>query len=190
MPPEKFVREGHTLDTEHYLLTQFYPPLKQLTEMHLPMLDRKVHLILEQRAIKLEMEAQGQSDNLDFFCRKRVSEKIKGEATDKQSKSMEEQVAEHLVEQAVTEMLSTRILESIVKLESDEQGDDYDYGMEESMRRERGDAVIAAREVMKSAMWNKLGIFAPIPSEEIVIAAPKLKRPRINLSDLGLRANA
>ncbi len=66
MTPQRFVREGHTLDTTFYLLTQLYPPLGQLTEMHLPLFARKIHHLLEQYALKLEMEVEGGAQTLKF----------------------------------------------------------------------------------------------------------------------------
>jgi DNA polymerase elongation subunit (family B) len=76
MTPQRFILEGHTLDTTHYAMTQLYPPLGQLTEMHLPLFARKIHYILEQYALKLDLQAEGQTQKLCFTRRQKVKKEL------------------------------------------------------------------------------------------------------------------
>ncbi len=167
MTPEKFIREGHTLDTRHYLLTQFYPPLKQLTEMHLPILDRKIGFLLEQRAIKLDMEAEGQSQELTFICRKK-----KRELLDILSPSLT-----NIQDPSTIEELSTiKELSNIQEV--------FPVQTDVSL-----DVQMLYQPRLSSISIPTSSILLPLPPEYCnqPVEPPKLKRPRINLADLGLR---
>jgi DNA polymerase elongation subunit (family B) len=184
MTKERFVREGHTLDTTHYLMTQFFPPLKQLTSMHLPLLNRKIERMFEQYALKLEMEREGHLQELDFTKRRKVTREETIEIIEKEdNKYPEDHPSIYPIWSENIDIKGNTYSEKIVQQQSSTSTWSEDNAITKEISFET-----PIRHLTISSLLPISKLFQPLPelTPACVITIPKLKRPRINLIDLGI----